>query len=75
MPDADGVTVSISTALKEALVGALKNHDPTARVWRKRLVEGLKRLGAGQTAEQIVKQLDRQAEKERRYSLFSTSVF
>ncbi|GMH39312.1 hypothetical protein BSKO_07210 [Bryopsis sp. KO-2023] len=62
----DGVTASVSTALREALLGALKNRDSTAQVWRKRLVDGLKKVGAGVAAEHIVKQIDRHTEKEKR---------
>lgn len=64
--DANGTMVSISIALKDALLGALMNHDPTAKVWRKRLVEGLTWIGAANAAEKVIKRSDKQAERDKR---------
>ncbi|CAD7704655.1 unnamed protein product [Ostreobium quekettii] len=59
-----GVEVSIATALKEALVAALRSRDATQ--WRNKLVEGLEAIGAAGVADQLVKAMDRQAAKEQR---------
>lgn len=59
--------MSVGNALRSGLAAVLKSRVPSSVPWRARLVAALESLGAGDTATHMMKYIERQEWKERRW--------